>query len=155
MTAPVELPAVLLGMVKGPAPLVRPGPRHRRLQLPCNTDPMNPDRRARYQAAATGPDIAAFIDAFELRGNRPVSVENYENDLARLPEMFPDLPLGQVTDTELAQVFRTFPPGGRRVRVAKYNTLFKWARRTRRIAENPMDYFEPPRRKPRSEERRV
>jgi integrase/recombinase XerD len=91
---------------------------------------MNPERRARYHAAASGPDIAAFIDAFELRGNRPVSVENYENDLARLPEMFPDLPLGRVTDAELAQVFRT-------------------SRRTRRIAENPMDYFEPPRREPR------
>src|SRR5262245_4477748 len=99
--------------------------RHRRYQLPCTADPMNPDRRAHYQAAASGPDIAAFIDAFELQGNRPVSVENYENDLARLPEMFPDLPLDKVTDAELAQVFRTFPQAGRRTRVAKYNTLFK------------------------------
>src|SRR5215831_16400539 len=109
MTAPLELPAVLLGRVKGPAPLVRPGPRHRRVDLPCGTHPMNPDRRARYQAAASGPDIAAFIDYFQYRGNRPVSVENYENDLARLPEMFPDLLLGQVTDAELARVFATFP----------------------------------------------
>src|SRR5262245_30437123 len=135
--------------------LIKPGAagaaraRQRRYELQCGTHPMNPDRRARYQATASGPDIAAFIDAFELRGNRPVSVENYENDLARLPEMFPHLPLDRVTDAELAQVFRTFPQAGRRTRVAKYNTLFKWARRTRRIVENPMDYFEPQRRKPR------
>jgi integrase len=110
---------------------------------------MNPERRARYQACASGPDIAAFIDAFELRGRRPVSVENYENDLARLPEMFPKLPLGQVTDVELAQVFRTFPIKGRRPRVAKFNTFFKWARRTRRIGDNPMDMFDPIPRQPR------
>ena len=112
---------------------------------------MNPERRARYLAAKSGPDIAAFIAAFELRGNRPVSVENYENDLARLPEMFPDLALNEVTDAELALVFRTFPPKGRRPRVSKYNALFKWARRTRRIVENPMDYFEPQRRQPRKQ----
>src|SRR5262249_49662492 len=113
--------------------------------------PMNPDRRARYQACASGPDIAAFIDAFELRGMQPTSVENYENDLARLPEMFPDLPLDQVTDAELAQLFRTFPIKGRRPRVAKFYTFFKWARRTRRIVDNPMDMFDPIPRQPRKQ----
>jgi integrase len=39
----MELPALLLGRLKGPAPLVRPGPRHTRSDLACTPDLTNLD----------------------------------------------------------------------------------------------------------------
>jgi integrase/recombinase XerD len=100
-----------------------------------------------YQATKAGPDVAAFLAAFELKGRNPY---HYESDLARMCLMYPDLPLAEITDAELAQVFRTFPPKGRRERVAKYRSFYRWARMTRRVAENPMDYLENPKRQPKA-----
>lgn len=102
-----------------------------------------------YQQAATGPDVAAFLDDMDMRGCQPVSIENYELDLSRMCLMFPDVPLAEITDAHLNAVFATFPAAGRRTRVAKYRAFYKWARRTRRVIENQMDYVSEIKRRPR------
>lgn len=102
-----------------------------------------------YRRARLGPDVAAFLAWFELGGASPISVDNYERALAVLCRMYPATPLSEITDAQLAQVFKRFPTRSRRVRVAPYRTFFKWARQTRRVKENPMELLPLIRRQPR------
>jgi integrase/recombinase XerD len=102
-----------------------------------------------YRRARLGPDVAAFLAWFELGGASPISVDNYERALAVLCRMYPATPIAEVTDAQLAQVFKRFPARSRRVRVAPYRTFFKWARQTRRVTENPMELLPLIRRQPR------
>jgi integrase/recombinase XerD len=112
----------------------------------------DPLRDKTYQRARLGTDVAAFLAWLELGGASPITVENYERALAVVCRMYPRTPIAEVTDAQLAQVFRRFPARSRRVRVAPYRTFFKWARQTRRVTENPMelipDMRKPPRRRP-------
>jgi integrase/recombinase XerD len=102
-----------------------------------------------YRRARLGPDVAAFLAWFELGGASPISVDNYERALAVLCRMYPATPIAEVTDAQLAQVFKRFPARSRRVRVAPYRTFFKWARQTRRVQDNPMELLPLIRRQPR------
>jgi integrase/recombinase XerD len=108
----------------------------------------DPIRDKAYRNARLGPDVAAFLAWFELGGASPISVDNYERALAVVCRMYPLTPITQITDGQLAQVFRTFPAKSRRVRVAPYRTFFKWARQTRRITDNPMELLPLIRRQP-------
>ena len=101
-----------------------------------------------YRRARSGADVAAFLAWFELGGASPISVDNYERALAVMCRMYPLTPVDQITDGQLAQVFKTFPAKSRRVRVAPYRTFFRWARQTRRIQENPMELLPLMRRQP-------
>jgi integrase/recombinase XerD len=109
----------------------------------------NPIRDKTYRRARLGPDVAAFLAWLELGGASPITVENYERALAVCCRMYPLTPVDQITDGQLAQVFKTFPARSRRVRVAPYRTFFKWARQTRRVTENPMELLPLIRRQPR------
>jgi integrase/recombinase XerD len=102
-----------------------------------------------YRRAALGADVAAFLAWLELGGASPITVDNYERALAVACRMYPRTPIDEMTDGQLAQVFRTFPARSRRVRVAPYRTFFKWARQTRRVQENPMELLPLIRRQPR------
>ena len=108
----------------------------------------DPIRDKTYRRARLGPDVAAFLAWFELGGASPISVDNYERALAVVCRMYPLTPIDQITDGQLAQVFKTFPAKSRRVRVAPYRTFFKWARQTRRIHDNPMELLPLMRRQP-------
>ena len=112
----------------------------------------DPLRDRTYRRARLGPDVAAFLAWFELGGASPISVDNYERALAVVCRMYPRTPIDEITDAQLAQVFKKFPARSRRVRVAPYRTFFKWARQTRRVQENPMELLplirKMPRRKP-------
>jgi integrase/recombinase XerD len=109
----------------------------------------DPLRDKTYQRARLGPDVAAFLAWLELGGASPITVDNYERALAVCCRMYPLTPIDQVTDGQLAQVFKRFPARSRRVRVAPYRTFFKWARQTRRVQENPMELLPLIRRQPR------
>lgn len=102
-----------------------------------------------YRNARLGPDVAAFLSWFELGGASPISIDNYERALAVMCRMYPLTPISEVTDGQLAQVFKRFPARSRRVRVAPYRTFFKWARQTRRVQENPMELLPLIRKQPR------
>ncbi len=109
----------------------------------------DPIRDKTYRRARLGPDVAAFLAWFELGGASPISVDNYERALAVMCRMYPLTPIDQITDGQLAQVFKRFPARSRRVRVAPYRTFFKWARQTRRVQENPMELLPLIRKQPR------
>jgi integrase/recombinase XerD len=99
----------------------------------------DPLKDKRYQQTRLGRDVADFLAWMELGGAAPRTLDQYERDLARACLMFPALALGDFTDAELLHVARSFKPAERRVRVAAYRSFFKWARRTKRIVENPME----------------
>ncbi len=109
----------------------------------------DPLRDKTYQRARLGPDVAAFLAWLELGGASPITVDNYERALAVCCRMYPRTPIAEITDGQLAQVFKKFPARSRRVRVAPYRTFFKWARQTRRVQENPMELLPLIRKQPR------
>src|SRR4051812_33337363 len=111
----------------------------------------DPIRDKTYRRARLGPDVAAFLAWLELGGASPITVDNYERALACVCRMYPNTEIGEVTDGQLAQVFKRFPAKSRRVRVAPYRTFFKWARQTRRVVENPMEMIPTMRRQPRKQ----
>lgn len=109
----------------------------------------DPIKDKTYRRARLGPDVAAFLAWLELGGASLSTVDSYERALAVMCRMYPRTPIVEVTDGQLAQVFKKFPPRSRRVRVAPYRTFFKWARQTRRVQENPMELLPLIRRLPR------
>lgn len=92
-----------------------------------------------YQSTRLGRDIADFLAWCELGGMSPKTLVNYEPDLARGALMFPDKGIGDITGGDLLQIAKRFPPAGRRARMAAWRSFFKWARRTRRVLENPCE----------------
>lgn len=111
----------------------------------------DPLRDKTYRRAALGADVVAFLAWLELGGASPHTVDGYERALAVACRMYPHTAIGELTDIQLGQVFRTFPAKSRRVRVAPYRTFFKWARQTRRITENPMELLPTIKRQPRKQ----
>jgi integrase len=109
----------------------------------------DPLRDKSYQRTAIGRDIVDFLAWHELGGSADRTRDQYERDLAKGALMFPTTPLADWTDAELLHVAKSFRPKERRARVAAWRSFFKWARRTRRVSENPMDLLPTIRRPPR------
>jgi integrase len=99
----------------------------------------SPIRDHWYRETALGPDVVDFLAWLELGGAARATLEQYERDLSRACLMYPDRNVATLTDTELLQVVKSFPPKSRRVRKAAYDSFYRWAVRTRRVEKNPMD----------------
>jgi integrase len=102
VTAPMELLSVLQARLKGPAPLVRPGPRHRRYQLPCTPDLTSLGlqrglllrvlqeqleaevKDKSYQLTPIGEQVRRFLDDLRFNGGPDNTLEAYELPLAWL-----------------------------------------------------------------------
>lgn len=96
-------------------------------------------RDQRHKRARSAGDQADWLAWLELGGLRPRTLRDYEWATARLLRAYPDHALADITSSDIARVLRTFPPAGRRTKKAAYDAWFKWAYRTRRIRENPME----------------
>lgn len=99
----------------------------------------DPLRDKRYQLTRLGRDVVDFLAWLDAGGKTPSTLDSYERALARGCVMFPDVPVEEWTDSELLHVSTSFSPAERRVRMAAWASFFKWARRTRRIRENPVE----------------
>jgi integrase/recombinase XerD len=99
----------------------------------------DPLRDKTYQSTRLGRDIADFLAWCELGGMSPKTLVNYEPDLARGALMFPDKGIGEITGGDLLHIAKQFPPRSRRVRMSAWRSFYKWARRTRRVLENPCE----------------
>lgn len=99
----------------------------------------DPLRDKTYQSTRLGRDVADFLAWMELGGAAPRTLDTYERDLARGALMFPTKDIGDITDSDMLHIARSFKPLERRVRVAAYRSLFKWALRKRLITLNPTD----------------
>ncbi len=101
----------------------------------------DPLRDSRHRDARAAREVSDWLAWLELEGKAPRTLSDYEWVVARLLRDFPDKTLVEFTDGDIAHVLRTFPPRSRRERKAAIDSLFKWAYRTRRISENPMEFL--------------
>lgn len=108
----------------------------------------DPVRDKSYRRARLARDVADWLAWLELGGSAPRTLDQYERDLARLCLLYPSKALEEITDGDLSHLARRFKPGERRVRMAAINSFFRWAKRTRRIGDNPTEYLPPIRRRP-------
>jgi integrase/recombinase XerD len=92
-----------------------------------------------YRDTALGPDVVDWLAWLELGGAAERTLDQYERDLARACRLYPGMGISDLTDTELLQVVKSFPPKSRRVRKAAYDSFYRWAVRTRRVEKNPME----------------
>ena len=102
----------------------------------CSLDPL---RDVRHRDARLARDQADWLAWLELGGIRPRTLRDYEWATARLLRAYPSKELAEITPSDIAHVLRSFPPAGRRTKKAAYDSFFRWARRTRRLVENPME----------------
>lgn len=100
---------------------------------------LDPLRDIRHRDARLARDQADWLAWLELGGLRSRTLRDYEWATARLLRAYPDKELEQITASDIAHVLRSFPPAGRRTKKAAYDSFFKWARKTRRLHDNPMD----------------
>lgn len=108
----------------------------------------DPTRDKTYRRAKLGRDVVDWLAWLELGGAASRTLDQYERDLARLAKLFPGKELLEITDGDLLQLAKRFKPGERRVRMAAISSFFKWAKQTRRIGDNPVDYLPRIRQKP-------
>lgn len=99
----------------------------------------DPLRDVRHRDARLARDQADWLAWLELGGLRSRTLRDYEWATARLLRAYPDKTLLEITASDIAHVLRSFPPAGRRTKKAAYDSFFRFARRTRRIIENPME----------------
>ena len=100
---------------------------------------LDPLRDIRHRDARLARDQADWLAWLELGGLRSRTLRDYEWATARLLRAYPDKTLDHITPSDIAHVLRSFPPAGRRTKKAAYDSFFKWARKTRRLPDNPME----------------
>lgn len=100
--------------------------------------------------ARAARDLADWLAALEHAGKADRTRYQYALTALDLAEAYPDKGITDFTDGDILHLIRGYPKAGRPTREAHLRSLFKWARRTRRIDENPFEFIEPARhRKPR------
>lgn len=102
---------------------------------------LDPMKDKSYEHTALGPAVVAWLGWMELGGTMPRTLDQYERDLSRLALAYPAKALGDLTDSDISHVIRSWGPKSRRVRMAAISSFFRWARRTRRIDSNPMEFL--------------
>lgn len=105
---------------------------------------LDPLRDVRHSSARAARDLADWLAALDLEGKADRTRYHYALTALDLAEAHPDVALAEFTDGDISHLLRSYPPKGRATRAAHLASLFKWAKLTRRIPENPMDYVPRP-----------
>lgn len=100
----------------------------------------------RHRDYTAGPDCVDWMTWLELEGKSPLTIDSYERTVAALIRAYPDKDVGDFTDSDILTLLRGVPEKSRRTRRAHLSSFFSWARATRRIDENPMEFVPKPRR---------
>lgn len=108
----------------------------------------DPLRDKSYRDTALGPEVVAWLAWLELGGAADRTLDQYERDLAVLCQLFASKTLAELTDLELGAALKRFPPASRRVRKAAFSSFFRWALKTRRITQNPVELLPDIKRRP-------
>lgn len=105
---------------------------------------LDPLRDARHRSAAAARDLQDWLAWLELEGKAERTLDGYERDVAKMLRLFPDKQLGEFTDGDLLHLIRTWPVDSRYRRSRSLMSFFRWAYKTRRISENPMEFVPTP-----------
>ena len=99
----------------------------------------DPLRESRHRDAKAARDQADWLSWLELGGTAPRTIHGYQWVTDRLLSMYPDKTIGEFTDGDLLHLIKSYPPKSRPYRAFAVISFFKWAKKTRRITENPTD----------------
>jgi integrase/recombinase XerC len=99
----------------------------------------DPLRDKSYQATRRGRSVVDFLAWKKLGGAADSTLEGYERDLARGCLMYPNKTLAQITDADMLQIALAFKPAGRKTRMAAYQSMYRWALKSRLVRVNPCD----------------
>lgn len=105
----------------------------------------DPIKDQRYRAARAAPDVAAWLAYLDLENKAPRTIDIYERTAAHLLMRYPKNELADFTDGQLSEHLRHYPRGSYRARRGHLAALFRWAKLTRRITDNPLDLVPMPR----------
>lgn len=109
----------------------------------ANFDPI---RDERYRHARAASDVASWLAFLKAEQKATRTVDAYELTAAHLLELYPENGLADFTDGDLMQLLSRYPAASYAMRRACLASLFSWAKMTRRISENPLDFIPKPRR---------
>jgi site-specific recombinase XerD len=101
----------------------------------------------RHLKTAIGKDIAAWLDWLNVAQKAGRTLDQYERDVAKFANMYPNVPLRKLTDAHILACLKTWPPASRYARSKSIVSFFHWALLTRRISRDPM-VFVPKMRQP-------
>jgi len=104
----------------------------------------------RHLTTAVGAELKAWKHWLDVGGKSPRTLYQYERDMATLALMFPDRTLRQFNDTQILAWLKTIPAPSRGARLGGVSSFFRWAKLTRRIRENPLDWVPSVKKKKRS-----
>ena len=96
-------------------------------------------RDQRHTSATAAGDLTAWLSWLELGGASLETRQGYEWTLAKLLRSYPDHELADFTTDELMLWLRTYPSRSWRTRSAPARGWFKWAKKTRRIGDDPTE----------------
>jgi integrase len=92
--------------------------------------------------ARAARDLADWLAALEHAGKADRTRYQYALTGLDLVDLWPEKELGNFTDGDILHSLNRYPKKGRPTREAHLASLFRWAKRTRRIPENPFDFIE-------------
>jgi len=155
-----ELAAVLfarcaenVSMLGGPTVMPRTartaGARHREVDSRCVIHPYTRAalmRDLRHLAAASAPDLEAWLDWCDLEGKTEYTLYQYGRACARLMVAHPEHTISDFTADEVNAALLRVPKGSRHIIRSIWNGWFKWAELQGRIDRSPMGRVARPRR---------
>lgn len=135
--------------IKSPAPLETARARHRRYQLPCDTDLMDalmrlvgecvmPGRDRRHESSAAWPQVQAWLRWLDLEGKSERTKYAYERSTAPLLRTYPAKLLADFTASDVNDELHAIPPRSRYISRSIYNQLFEWAEFHDHVDRSPM-----------------
>jgi integrase len=118
--------------------------------------PLDPLRETRHLGSAAAREFADWLSWLEVSNKAPRTLDNYKRTIAALLIAFPDKVLacradddppcecltrcaGPFTDGDLLQLLALYPKKSRHLNRSHLSSFFGWARKTRRIDDNPVD----------------
>jgi integrase len=104
-------------------------------------------RDERWLASRSAREVADWIAALKARRLAPRTVRQYSYTAWDLLELLPDKAPGEFTPVDIERLLARYPTAGLGPRRAHLESLFKHLKRRRVIAENPMEFMEPMRRR--------
>lgn len=94
-----------------------------------------------YKTTRSGDRLDAWLAWIDLGGSSPSTIRTYRWRLHTLFTAYPTKDIGDFTTADLALWVRSKPKDAHRYYETTARQFFRWAKRTRLIAENPMDEF--------------
>lgn len=100
---------------------------------------VDPLRETRHLGARAAREFADWLAFLEVANKAPRTIDVYQRTVAGLLISFPEHELADFTDGDLLQFLSLYPPRSRHLNLSHLSSFFTWARKTRRIQENPCE----------------